>query len=372
MTRATTSASNIHRRVACPGSERLEAGLPDEDSALSEEGQLLHSFDANPSLDRSTLKPQQQDLLRISGELDDFVFSRVSEQFGISSDEPFEESRAGETWWVTRDGENNTPGHTDRYKYWPARKLLCVIDTKYGFLEVEPASANYQLRCYACAGAEKFDVTDVAVAICQPRLSFDRRVTLAAYNLDDIEASRKELFAIRDACLAPDAPLHASLEACRYCKAKAGCPAFTSQLAQVSDAVESGKRHIGTLGQLTVTQRDGLITACKFADYIKESVYDFERAVIQSGGESLYTLGKASEVRKIIDPKRAVSLLTLRGDLTKDEVLDCCSPKIGALEEKLREKKKCTWSEAKKTVEETLAPVIEKEAKKPSLTRVKT
>lgn len=357
----------------------MESGLPEEDSAQSAEGTLLHNFDANPSLDRSTLKPNQQDLLRISGQLDEFVFERVMEQFGISPDEPFEESRAGKTWWVTREGKNDIPGHTDRYRYWPARKLLAVIDTKYGFLEVTPAASNYQLRVYACAGAEKFDVANVAVAICQPRLPYEQRITLAAYSLEDIEASRKELFAIRDASRKPDAPLNASLEACRYCKARlAGCSAFE---AKISDGMSLVPVTVGTLekrkadlehslGQLTFVQRDKLIRACKMAEFIKEQLFDFERGVIAAGGESLYAVGKPSEVRDIVDAKRAVALLNLAG-ISRDAALDCCDMKTGAAEDAIRFAKKCTWKEAKDEFSRILGSVVEKKSKKPSLVEKK-
>src|SRR5215471_7073109 len=81
--RAATSASNLFRRALCPGSERLEEGLPDEDSPESREGTLLHEYDANPQLDRSVLTPDQRDLLRISEALDNFVFARCVHEYGL-------------------------------------------------------------------------------------------------------------------------------------------------------------------------------------------------------------------------------------------------------------------------------------------------
>ena len=210
----------------------MEAGLPEEDSVQSIEGRLLHEFDANPSLDRSTLKPQQQDLLRISAELDDFVFARVAEQFGISADEVFEEGREKELMALSGT-KAETPGHCDRYRYWPGRKLLLIRDAKFGFKIVTPAAANFQLRTYGIGGAEEWDVEDVVVAITQPRLSYSERVTMAAYTREDIEASKKELSAIRFASAKPDAPLVAGEEQCRYCRARLLCPAFTATISGV-------------------------------------------------------------------------------------------------------------------------------------------
>jgi hypothetical protein len=55
MSRALTSASNLFRRQLCPGSARMEEGLPDEDSEMSREGTLLHDYAANSEYDTSFL-----------------------------------------------------------------------------------------------------------------------------------------------------------------------------------------------------------------------------------------------------------------------------------------------------------------------------
>lgn len=364
-------ASNIHRRAACPGSARLEAGLKDEDSVQSREGTLLHAYRANPKLERTVLRPMQQDLLRISDEIHEFVFSKVGEQFGIPDDEPHEDGCEKELW-VHRDGKPEISGHCDRWRRYPALRLVVILDDKFGYKPVEPAALNPQLRCYAVAAVDEWPDTErVCVAISQPRMTYFERCTLALYESAEIEASRKELLAILDASREPDAPLHAGESQCRYCLAKAGCPEFARQLAPL----DQGESVLSTLGQLTPAQRDSLITACKFADYIKEAVYDHEREVVAAGGESFYTLGKATEMRNITSARRAVALLSLRGDLTRDEAIDCCEPSVGAIEEKVRLNRmktgKCTWKEAKDIVNETLEPVLERKAKRPSLTRIK-
>jgi hypothetical protein len=82
MQRAVTSASNIHRRSLCPGSERMEAGLPDEDSEQSVEGRLLHRYAADPTADRKKLKPNQRDLLEINDRLIREVYEIVNAKFG--------------------------------------------------------------------------------------------------------------------------------------------------------------------------------------------------------------------------------------------------------------------------------------------------
>jgi hypothetical protein len=378
MLRAVTSASNVHRRALCPGSESLEAGLPEEDSAQSREGTLLHQYDANPQLDRAVLKPQQRDLLRISAELDDFVFARVAEQFGVASDEICEAGCEKEL--VALEGTpQETPGHCDLWRYCERLRLLVIIDRKFGYRETTPAAANYQLRTYAIAGFEEWDVDNVVVAITQPRLPFEQRVTLAAYNVDDIAAAEDELVAIRKASAQPDAPLIAGEDQCRYCKAKLICPALQAKVVQglaIIPAVDGtvAKRESTTersLAECNDQQLDLILGAIQFADFIKDLARDEARKRIANGQLANWKLGKETEVRKIADPKRALSLLTLKGDLTRDEVFECSNPSITKIEEKLREKYNLTWKDAREVLETTLGSVIEREPKKPTLTRIK-
>lgn len=366
MLRATTSASNIFRRALCPGSEGLEEGLQDEDSPQSKEGTLLHAYDANSSLERAVLSPNQQDLLRIAAEADEFVFSTVATEFGLAADESFTEEREIELF-ALRGNEYETPGHGDRLRYYPRLKLLVIRDAKFGYKEVTPAAANYQLRTYAIGGAAKWDVDNVVVAITQPRLPYYQRVTMATYSPDDIELSIAELISIRAGSRAPDAPLHAGEEQCRYCKAKTKCPEFTRQLVPL----DQGKELKARLPELTPAQRDGLIRAVKFAKFIEDALMDNEREVIASDGESLYTLGKAKEVRHVTDVKRAVAFLALRGDLTREQAMDCCEMSIGAVEEKVRLNRKCTWKETRAIVDGALASVLERKTQRAPLTRIK-
>jgi hypothetical protein len=227
VTRPTTSASNIFRRKLCPGSEKLEAGLPEEETELSVGNTRLHQYYANPKLDRSFLNTQSQDLLRIADDLDSYVFSRVRDQFQLS--EGFEEGFEREL--IALKGEDGeTPGHCDRYRYWPEDRFLLILDVKFGFKVVTPANANLQLRTYAMGAFEQFDVEDCVVAITQPRLPYGQRVTLAAYDRNEMALAREELGRIRAASRREDAPLIAGEEQCRYCKARVFCPAIRAEL----------------------------------------------------------------------------------------------------------------------------------------------
>jgi hypothetical protein len=359
--RPVTSASNLDRRRLCPGSEFMERGIPEVESEESKEGTLLHAYDANPQFDRCVLKPQQRDLLRISSELDKRIFDLVQEQFGVGQSH-YETGREKDL--IVDGGSVATPGRCDLWAYWPEQKLMLVVDKKYGFKVVTPAFANIQLRTYAVGAANERDCEHVVVAITQPRLSYNERITMAAYTRQDIEAAHAEILSIRRGSAREDAPLVAGEDQCRYCKAKLVCQAYRDKFAL--SPVDMNKLQLCTDDQL-----DMMFVACQFADWVKEPLHSEMRKRKNAGGMANYKLGKEKEVRHIADPNRAFSLLQLRGDLTRDEVFDCSKMFIGKIEERIREKKKLTAKDAKARVNETLESVIERVSERAPLIRLK-
>lgn len=380
MMRAVTSASNVFRRRLCPASERLEAECPeDRESPQSKEGDLLHAYDANPKLERAVLKPNQQYLLRVSAALDEVIFKLVCEKFSIPEGEPFEEG-VNRPLCAIQGKEGETPGTCDRWRLYPAFSLLIIVDKKFGFKIVTPAASNDQLRTYAIGGYAEWGAENIAVAITQPRLPFEERITLACYTSKDIEFAIAELTNIRAVSRREDAPAVPGEDQCRYCRAKVICEAYqlkmTEGLALVAttDGATVAKREFDTrqaLARCTSEQRDKILTAIQFADYIKDEARDFERDMIASGQDSMWQVGKSKATRDISNSGMAISLLRLRGDLTQDDIHACCKLGLSDLTEKIREKKKCTWDKAKEILDSTLETVLARGTQKPSLTRKK-
>src|SRR5581483_195142 len=368
MFRAVTSASNIHRRLLCPGSEKLEAGLPDEDSIQSKEGDLLHAYDANPDLVRAVLKPNQQNLLRISEELDEIIFDLTREKFSITESEPFEEGR--ETTLIAMEGtDSETPGHCDRWRLYPALSLLIIIDKKFGFKEVTPASSNPQLRTYAIGGYEKWAPENIVVAITQPRLEYERRLTMACYTAKDIEFARAELSSIRAASRRDDAPLVPGEEQCRYCKAKLICKAYRAKVQEGMEIIPRVEGSVAkreesaaqSLALCTDDQLSHVLVAIKFAEFLKDAAREEGRKRVAAGRLTNWEVGKEKETNTITSPRIAIGLLAMGKFMTREEILDCSMEMhLGPIIEKHREKmmaqgKKCTWKDAKEQVHEALS-----------------
>lgn len=353
----------------------METGLlDDEDSEEAKIGTLLHQYDANPSIDRSFLSQRNRELLRIAAICDEKILARVHEQFPEAQKYALVQSTAGEEWSVA-----DTPGHTDRWFYWEDLSLLLIIDKKFGFKEVTPATSNYQLRTYACAGAEKFILTDCIVAITQPRLPYEQRITMAHYAFDDIVASREEIVAIREASREPDAPLIPGEEQCRYCKAKLICAAFQKAMGDGYQLVPAA---IGTvtkrkadaqeiLARCSDEDLDRMIQFVRFAEFVKEMAINEGRTRVEGGKLPQYELGKPSSPRYIDNPAKAEAVLILRGLLAKRQIWDSSSMSLGKIEEAVAEGSKVSLKEARKLVEDALADAIQREERKPSLIRKK-
>lgn len=370
MIRSTTSASNITRRKLCEGSERMEEGLIDEDSPQSRQGTVLHHYDANPELIPATLTRDERSLLDISRKLSAVVFNEVTRMFDITSEEPFEEQHEVEL--MLHVGIRALyPGHCDHLRWYPGLRLLVIIDKKFGFKVVTPAAANLQLRSYACMGAELYDADNVVVAITQPRLPFEERITMACYDSDDLVASRAELHNIWKRAKDPNAPLTAGEEQCRYCKAKLVCPAFTEALSAVSivPAGQSPDSVAQTLSALPDDKLDRVLVAIQFGDFIRDAARDEARARIARGQLTGWKAGKDSNVATVTDTALAARLLMTHG-FSEDDVLKCSKLSLTKAYEVMAERTGVTQKAAKDKTKEVLEPALEYTTKRAALTRI--
>jgi hypothetical protein len=341
MNRPTTTASNLFRRALCPGSARMEAGLPEEDSDLAREGQLLHDYSAHPEYERKVLKPEQRDLLDRADNLTAIVTSTV-----VGTQIPDKSFR--ETTFES-DGISGTP---DFVSWYDDADVRLVIDRKFGYNIVTRAELNLQLRVYAVITASLGAVgNNVYVAIVQPRVPIDERITIANYTPQDIEDARKQILAILAASNDPDAPLIAGEEQCRYCKAKLICPAFreamTMPMVLAPDktvSVASREAYLELrLSECSDEQLEKVIAACRLAAFAQDLIMAEARRRIRAGQLTNFKLGKETAARQVTDVRRAIALLSLAG-MAKEDIFDCVnSMALGKLSDVLR-KKNPTWN----------------------------
>lgn len=359
----------------------MELGLPDQDSEQSREGVLLHDFDAHPEYDRSVLRPDQRDLLDRNVNLKRQIADRLHTRIGIHP-------TAGQTERTLENGLIS--GTPDLITIYPTPEFsIWVNDSKFGYKVVERAEVNLQLRTYALLVFDAYGKRSkqIFVSITQPRLAYDERITLAEYKPDDISAAREEIMSILAKANEENAPLHASEEACRYCKAKLICPEFqkfasllVSEFPHINRPVNEtqalSKRareaYLETrLAEISDDQIEKLLIARSFANMLSDPLLDEarKRKAISEDRLPNYFLEKERTVRSLADSQKAISYLDIAKVATRDELMKLTSLPIGKVTELYREKTDCTWKEAREKIDNVLASVLVKTEEKPRVIR---
>lgn len=234
MAHATLSPSSADRWVTCPGSVRLSEGRPDDSSPYADEGTAAHEVAARcltANVDAATLVgATTENGVGVTSDMAahvqtyvDFVRALVA---SVGHSLKFVETPLpiGD---IT--GEVGAQGTADVVIL--AATELIVVDLKFGRGVVVEARDNPQLQLYALGALQEFgllgDFRTVRMVIHQPRLG---AVSEWVQTVEELEhfASRVETAAA--ATRAPDAPLTPGEKACRFCKAKATCPALRAEV----------------------------------------------------------------------------------------------------------------------------------------------
>jgi hypothetical protein len=240
MAHAKLSPSGAHRWMACPGSVGLEAAFPDQSSAYAAEGTLAHTL-ASEHLDGSGLHPSQR--IGEVHEVDGFTFTvdaamadyvdnycRLVREYAdgglllVEQRVPIEH--------VT--GETGATGTSDAIIVDTTKRMLYVVDLKYGMGVKVDAGDNPQLMMYALGAMEQCDqlgeFEQVCMVIHQPRLN---HVSEHWIYVGDLWAFKRRAAEAAELTRQPDAPLVPGEKQCRFCKAKATCPALRAEVTEV-------------------------------------------------------------------------------------------------------------------------------------------
>lgn len=247
------SPSSAARRLACPGSHVLEALVPDTAGGAARDGTAMHEVAAM--------------CLTEGGEPHGFIgrlFAIDGEQVEITEDmadlvkvyvDTIRARAAGNELHVEERVDFGcfvgVPagvcfGTLDARIVQGQRGVLEVHDFKSGFHRVR-AERNPQLMLYALGGLELsqllHEIKEVELFIHQPKIS-DEPDSWAC-SVEDLLAFAHEAYKATHACKAAaechlaegaserfvEEYLHADEDACRFCNAKATCPALRTKVA---------------------------------------------------------------------------------------------------------------------------------------------
>lgn len=271
---ARLGASNAHRWLLCPGSVAAEEGLPDTAGPFAEEGTRAHELaeralrgagDVLAAHDDQSMA----DYVRVYVDL----VTRLAQGADL-----FEiEQRVDYGEWV--EGGFGTAdalivkGDT-----------LRVVDLKYGRgvrvdAEDNPQGMLYALGAYA-ETRHIFDVRRVIITIVQPRLD---HISEWEVSIDDLLRWAEWVKVRAEAAAAPDAPRVPGESQCRWCKAKAFCPALAAHTESVVMAEFSDLSTMPKSNRLTDEQlRQALDNKALIEGWLS-AVQDHVRARIEAG-----------------------------------------------------------------------------------------
>jgi len=254
---------------------------------------------------------------------------------------------------------------------WVLPNAALIAERKFGFKPVQGADANLQLRCYITMVADVYPKEHYFGILCQPRISFKPHTVY--YRRQDIERAREEIYAIYDACFAPDAPRRASVEGCQYCTAKAVCPEFREWIGDI-ERIRSSPVSTWTDAQMEMFE-----TRRTMAQKFIEDTHKAIVAIKAANPERLpnFRLKEGASVRTVSDLIGAwTALAPVIGNDQKaaESFSSCCEISIGALENLIWQQRKDTdrpisQKDAKRLVNEFLGGLSELRRNRPSLVK---
>lgn len=230
---ATLSPSSAARWIACPAAPHMEAGRPDESSPAAAEGTAAHSAAALAIMLGlpvaecplpPELAPEDAPLVQQYVDYVRHMAEGCSAQFEVSL--PIGQLT----------GEAGAVGTADAIVF--AANELVIVDFKFGRVRV-PAERNPQLMLYALAALRLYsvEVEDVRLVVHQPSAGgVDEWLT----SVDELQAWGEQILPTAERALALArgfvplelADFNPCEDACRYCRAKAVCPALATKVQE--------------------------------------------------------------------------------------------------------------------------------------------
>lgn len=360
--RETTSASNLPRRKACPGSANAEENIIDQSSESADEGTLLHPFAENPMLPRDHLSEQHRNLLSRVDQNHKELLGMFFDDTGCESPVNYPKIRLR---LQDPEGEPMFSGENDFAMFDPASKTVLIEDYKMGFTQVTHASENTQLACYAVSWGDYLEADSVIVAINQPRSK--EPLTVARYSRAQLEQARLELTAIYRASQQPDAPRIAGEEQCRFCKAKLFCEEYRRKFEPLLL-----KPDAQTIQQIDADSLIRMYEAVRFASRIADPVIEeFSRRVAAGDPDfHAWEMAETGSTRQGVDVIGVYRTLSdfFSGDpkFTPARFTECTKVSLGQLTGLFRELTGMSEARAKKLLSTLLEPHCQWVPKRPT------
>ncbi len=350
---ANLGASGSHRWIPCPGSVALSEGLPDESSDAAREGTAAHEL-ASECLDRFPIANALDSaplfgFIEVEGEeieatqemaeavqvYLDYISGRLAEGFTL----------VGVEMRVDLSALNPPAGMfgtVDCALWHPGDKILEIVDYKHGRGVVVEAKKNPQPRYYALGTVLKTKKRPEGIisTIVQPRADHpDGTIRHDNFDFEELVDFKNELMdAARVAC-EDDAPVGPVGSHCRWCKAKAICPAQRANaVAVVQSEFDSGEPVLPVPADMETSRLLEVLDKAKLVEDWFASIRAYVKGLLDSGEEVPgWKLVDKRATRKWVDDAEAEAWLRQRFKVSEAYKQTVISP---AQAEKLVKKKK--------------------------------
>ena len=256
---AKMSPSGAHRWMRCPASLLLELTLPDTSSKYADEGTRAHEL-ASAVLTGVTPSVPADDI-SMTEYIDDYA--KLVREYAEGGTLLVEQRVEFSKWIDVPDSF----GTSDAVIIHPDR--LTVIDLKYGMGVKVEALENEQLMLYALGCLHEFgwagDFTHVVMVIHMPRLNY---VGEYVATVEELKAFAERAKAAAALALTPDAPYEPGTKQCRFCKAKATCPALRNEVMEALGAATASD--FDDVSPLTPTGSSELASAMSKVELVED------------------------------------------------------------------------------------------------------
>jgi len=325
--------SSLRRRELCPGSYRMEEGLPEVESDVAARGTRLHGAIAEMISGVSVNDTDEDtditsDDMALVTDMFDYFASELR-QFGEAKTIATEQRLSYKLY-----GEELYFGSSDVVLV--AHDMATIIDWKTGFREVAPAEDNLQGAAYALAAMQTYGVGLVKVAFYNPVI---HQISEHAYT--DATGIAQSILGIIETAKAADAPCRPGEEQCRYCKAAAAgcCPAYMAEHEQAVATATAEPRVIIT--RLNDEQLVDLYERCRLVGRLADNVErELKGRCELSGSICGWGIKTTSGGREAVDINQMFN--ALKDFLGPDEFLQCCKLSVSQLEKKYAKARKET------------------------------
>lgn len=247
---AKLSPSGAHRWMVCPGSVALESGIADTGSVYADEGTAAHTLAAaclEGARRAETFMGEKitvgERVFVVDRDMADYVQDYVDLVLSEAEGCELLVERRVPIGHIT--GEERAGGTADAIIIDVPGRRIRIVDLKYGMGVKVEALDNPQLQMYALGAMDEYGVVgefdEVSMLIHQPRLNHVAEFHVPTAQLEDFRARASR--AAERAALAANTPpedlsdfLEPGASQCKWCKAKAKCPALRDDVAETVGA----------------------------------------------------------------------------------------------------------------------------------------